>query len=135
MVMGPGAPAQEAKGTAEFTAVLGGRFVRQDFTGDMMGQPFHGVGYTGYDNFKGQFVSTWMDDMSTGVMTSAGAADKDGKSVTLTGLMDEPMTGEKNKKVKQVLKIVDDNTMTFQMYDNAHGKEWVALEIDYTRAK
>lgn len=133
--MGPGGEARESKGTSEMTMVLGGRWLKQDFTGSAMGQPFTGTGYTGYDNFKKQFVSLWMDSMSTSAMVSYGTADKDGKTVTYTTVMDEPMTGERDKKVKTVMRVIDDNKMVFEMWDKAQGKEWKALEITYTRAK
>jgi hypothetical protein len=134
MVMMPGAPAQESAGTAEFTPVLDGRFIRQDFTGNFMGQTFHGIGYTGYDNFRKEYIGSWMDSMGTAMMVSTGTADKDGKTVTYTSTMDDPMTGEKNKKTKQVFRWVDDKTFVWEMYDRAKGKEWKALEITYTRA-
>src|SRR5689334_22239372 len=67
--MQPGAP-MESHGTSQNTWVLGGRWVEERFTGDFMGMPFNGVGYTGYDNIKKQYVGTWMDNMSTSVMVS-----------------------------------------------------------------
>lgn len=135
MVMGPGAEPMESKGTAEITAVLGGRWVRQDFTGEFMGQTFHGVGMSGFDNFRKRYISTWIDDMSTSMMVSYGTASKDGKSITYIGLMDEPITGEKDKKVRSVFRWVDDDTFVYESYDKAKGKEWKAMEITYTRAK
>jgi hypothetical protein len=36
-----------------------------------MGMPFEGLGYTGYDNVKKQYFGTWIDSMSTGIMTSS----------------------------------------------------------------
>ncbi len=101
----------------------------------MMGQAFQGIGYTGYDNMKQQFLSTWMDGGATSVTVAYGTLDKDGKSITFTGTMDDPMTGEKNKKVKQILRWTDDNTMVYEMWDSAKGKDWKAVEITYTRAK
>src|SRR4051812_27745850 len=55
MWMDPAGPAVETKGTAEFTVILDGRYVRQDYKGSMpMGpgqeMPFTGIGLDGYDN-------------------------------------------------------------------------------------
>ena len=135
MMMAPGTEPMESKASAEFTSVMGGRWIRLEFTGEFMGQTFHGLGYNGYDNFRKRFVQTWMDDMSTGTMTSYGTASKDGKSVTYFGLMDEPMTGEKDKKVKSATRWVDDDTFVYESWDHAKGNEWKALEITYTRMK
>lgn len=53
--------------------VLGGRFLKADFhLDDMMGMAFDGISFVGYDNAKGQYVSVWMDNMSTGVIVHKG---------------------------------------------------------------
>ena len=64
---------------------MGGRYLEQRFKGDIMGMPFEGIGYTGYDNVKKQYWGTWMDNMSTGMMTSTGTAPPTGRSWTFNG--------------------------------------------------
>ena len=49
--------------------ILGGRYLEQRYEGTMMGQPFSGIGVTGFDNYKKKFVSTWVDSMGTAIMT------------------------------------------------------------------
>ena len=66
--MAPNTPATESKGTAEIVAILGGRQLREEFSGEMMGMPFSGFGLTGYDKATKKYVSTWSDNMSTGIM-------------------------------------------------------------------
>src|SRR6187549_847720 len=87
--MSPGAPPQESTGTSENKWVLGGRFVQQSHEGNFMGQPFSGVGYTGYDNFKKKYVGTWMDTMGTMIMVSQGSADATGKTLSMTSTIDD----------------------------------------------
>src|SRR5215208_3223606 len=41
--MSPGAPPMKSKGTSVSRLVMGGRWIEQKFTGDMMGQPFEGL--------------------------------------------------------------------------------------------
>jgi hypothetical protein len=54
----------------------------------------------------------------------------------MTGLMDEPMTGEKDKKVRSREVWKDADTILFEMYDNIPGKGEVrVMEITYTRTK
>jgi hypothetical protein len=135
MWMAPGAEPITSTGTAEMTSVLGGRWIMQTYSGDMMGQPFKGLGYIGFDKYKGQYVSTWMDDMSTMTMISYGDPSADGKTVTYTGVCDDIWTDTKNKVYKHIAHNVDDNTMVFEMYDKTpEGTEFKMLEIKYTRA-
>src|ERR1700687_3545968 len=57
MWMKPGDKPQESMGTSETTWVLNKHFVKQDYKGDMNGQPFEGTGYTGFDNVRGEYQS------------------------------------------------------------------------------
>lgn len=54
---GSGSEQTISKRTSEQKVLLGGRFLLQDFTAEMMGQPFTGMGFTGYDNFKTKYVA------------------------------------------------------------------------------
>ena len=75
----PSAAPTESKATCETKWVLGGRFTQDDVTGDMGGMPFHGMGINGYDNIKKEFVSFWIDEMSTSFMITTGQSDASGK--------------------------------------------------------
>ena len=131
---GPTGEPSVSKGTAEYTMALGGRYLQQEVSGDMMSQPMKGVGYTGYDNFRKKYVGFWIDNMGTGMFTMEGTMDKDGTTLTMLGKMDEPMTGEKDKKVKYVTRWVDKDTHVFESYDlTAYGDKKPVLVITYTR--
>ena len=130
--MEPGKPPSESTGTAEMKMVLDGRFLQQEFTGNMMGQPFSGIGIDGYDNLRKRYVTTWIDTMGTGIFQMEGTANADGKTITLKGSHPEPGGGKMTHRA--VWKIVDNNTQTFDMYGAHHGgKEMKVLEITYTR--
>ena len=131
----PGAPAQESKGSSENKWVLGGRWVQENFTGDFMGMPFSGIGYTGYDNIKKQYIGTWMDSMSTSMMASSGTADANGKSYEFSSTMDDPMTG-KSMPVKSKVTVTDDDHHSMEMWSpGPDGKMFKMMEINYTRKK
>ena len=49
----------------------------------MMGQPFTGIGVTGYDNHAKKYLSTWIDSMGTGIFSMEGTASMDGETITL----------------------------------------------------
>jgi len=130
--MEPGKPPTESTGTAEMKMLLDGRFLYQEFTGNMMGQPFSGVGIDAYDNMTKKYVTAWMDTMGTGIFMMEGTASADGKTITLKGSHPEPGGGKMTHRA--VWKIVDNNTQTFDMYGAHHGgKEMKVLEITYSR--
>jgi hypothetical protein len=130
--MEPDKPPMESTGAAEMKMLLDGRFLQQEFTGDMMGQRYSGVGISAYDNLRKRYVTMWIDTMGTGIFTMEGTASADGKSITLKGQHAEPGGGHMTHRA--VWKIVDSNAQTFDMYGtHGHGKEMKMMEITYTR--
>jgi hypothetical protein len=130
-----GATASESTGTSEHVWVLGGRYVQQTFHGSFMGMPFEGIGYTGYDNYRKQFIGVWMDTMGTAMLISTGTADASGKRMTFTGEWDDAMAGKKST-MREVVRIVDNDTHVMEMYmPGPDGKEYRNMEITYTRKK
>ena len=130
--MESGKPPTESTGSAEMKMLLDGRFLYQEFTGQMMGQPFSGIGIDAYDNLRKRYVTAWMDTMGTGIFTMEGTASADGKTITLKGQHAEPGGGHMTHRA--IWRIVDSNTQTFDMYGTHHGgKEMKMMEITYTR--
>jgi hypothetical protein len=132
--MKPGAPPTTSKGKMVNKTVFNGLYQQSSFSGDMMGMPFQGVSTTGYDNHKKVFVSSWIDNMGSGIMHMEGPWDEGSKSMTLTGKMVNPGTGEECS-FRQVMKIVDDKNQVMEMYGpDEEGKEFKVMEIKYTKA-
>ncbi|MEW6668768.1 MAG: DUF1579 domain-containing protein [Thermodesulfobacteriota bacterium] len=132
--MEPDKPAMESAGTSEQKMLLGGRYLRQEFNGDMMGSPFSGIGFTGYDNHTKKYLTTWMDSMSTGIFLFEGTASRDGKTITQEAHYDDPVKGPMTWLC--MTRFVDDNTLEFEMYGTPDGgKEEKMMEITYTRKR
>ena len=131
--MAPDAPPMESKGTAKASWAMKKRFVREEFDGEMMGKPFHGISLIGYDNSKQKYNTVWVDDMSTAIFTTEGTAENDGKIITFEGKMDCPITGEKDRSYRQVLRIINPNKHVLEMYNSPQGTEAKTMEITYTR--
>ena len=132
--MEPGNPPVESAGTSEQKMILGGRFLQQDFTGEMMGGTFNGIGVTGYDNHTKKYVSTWMDTMSTAILLFEGTASADGKTITQEARYDDPIKG--SMKWRSVTKIVNDNGHVFELFGaDKTGNEEKIMDITYTRKK
>ena len=135
MWMNPSRPAQESSGKEENRWVLGNRYVEQHYDGTFMGQPFSGIGYTGYDNITKQYVGTWMDMAGTSIMTSTGEADATGKVMTFTVTSNDPMTG-KPFKVTTKITVADNDHHSMEMWGpDPTGKSYKMMEITYTRKK
>jgi Protein of unknown function (DUF1579) len=133
MQMDPSQPPAVEHSSATLTMVMD-RYCQEVTTGQMMGQPFSGMGLTGYDNVLGKYVSTWVDNMGTGIMTSTGTADASGKVITWTSMMSDPVTGKQTKE-RMVTTIKDDDHHTLEMYGKPPGgkKEMKMMTIEYTR--
>jgi hypothetical protein len=125
-----GAPTR-SKGTAQSKWILNGRYVQEEFTGEFMGKPFHGVSLMGYDNMKQKYTSVWVDDVSTIMYVSEGTGNA--KVITLEGKMDCPMTGQKDMMMRQVFRILSPNQHIFEMHDVSKGENSKTMEITYTR--
>ena len=127
------APWNTSEGTTDRKWILGDRFIEETVKGDMDGKMFEGLGLLGYDNGLKCYVSMWVDSMSTGLMTSKGQCDASGKVFTFSGDMYDPMV-QKNKTVKSILRIINNEKHVFEMFDKDDtGKEFKSMSIIYTR--
>ncbi len=134
--MSPEGKPQESKGTNENRWILGGRFVQADHKGTVMGKPFEGVGISGYDNVRGEYTSLWLDNMNTGTMMATGQYDAATGSIVEQGTYSCPMTNEKSKPYRGVVKVVDANHYTYTSYmKDDKGNEFKSMEISYERAQ
>ena len=132
--MMPGMDPTTSQGVAVNKSIMGGRYIEQRFTGNFMGMPFEGIGYTGYDNIKKQYFGTWMDNMSTAMMMSTGSVGTDG-TMTFKGSMPDPMTG-KDAPFEEKIKVVDADHTIFEMWaPGPDGKMFKTMEIEYARKK
>jgi len=136
MVMQPGAPPTRSKGKEKAALIMGGRYLHGDYTGDMMGTPFHGAGLTGYDTYKKKYFSAWIDDMSTGIIMGEGTASADGKVITMKGEFDDPMAGAR-MKYRWVTTFVSDDQYTFDWFqsDKDGKNEFRMMHNTYSRVK
>ena len=129
--MDPSAPPEISPGTAKANLVFGGRFLEEEFHGQMMGQQFIGKTLMGYDNAKQTFNSVWMSDNQTSMFISEGKADGANKVITLEGKANCAGTGRRDVPMKTVLRILSPDKHTFEMFDGTSNAK--TMEITYTR--
>ena len=125
----PGGSPQVSQGTAKASWTLNGRFLEQEFRGEMMGKPFRGLSLIGYDNTKQTYNTVWVSDMQTSMFVSEGKGDSANKVITLEGKANCPATGRKDVLMKTVFRVITPDKHLFEMYDGNNK----TMEITYTR--
>ena len=93
---------------------------------------FNGIDVTGYDNGKKVYVSSWIDNMGTGLMYMEGTYDDMSKKIVYTGKMYDPMSG-KDIVQKQTIKTIDDNNVLMEMYNVVDGKDVKSMEMNMVK--
>jgi len=142
MWMDPKGEPTESKGTAMRKAVMDGRYVTGDYSGNfkmpgadgkMKEMKFQGMSMDGYDNVKQKFISGWVDNMGTGIYITEGTYDASTKTITYTGEW-EMMPGMKSK-VRELVKLTDKDHMSMEMFEDRGQGDVKTMEINYTRGK
>jgi hypothetical protein len=132
MWMDPTKPPTESKGTATSKMIMGGRYLEEKVTGEFGGMKFEGQSVTGYDNVQKKYLSSWIDNMGTGITNQSGSYDADKKTFTYEGEVIDPLTGKKTK-MKTTQKLVDKDKYEVDMFRVEGGKEMKEMHLDYAR--
>jgi hypothetical protein len=135
MWMYPGAEPMVSDNTSTVTSLMDGRFTRVEVKGEIPGMgPYHGIGVYGYDNVSKKFVSSWIDNHSTGIMQGEGELSKDEKVLSWKYNHSCPITG-KPTVMKEVETIISDKERKLEMWgaDPKSGKEFKMMQIEMTR--
>lgn len=129
----PDEPPMEANGVMVNEMTLGGRFLKQSYTSEIMGQDFEGHSLWGYSNNDECYKSIWIDNMTTDLTFSTGYCSEDHKTFTMMGSQTNPMFGNR-EQYEDVCKIDDDNHHSFIRYMILEdGSKVKSMEIVYTR--
>jgi hypothetical protein len=136
----PKDPPMESSGTSVTKSIMEGRYFVSEHTGKMqmpgadgklMDTEFKGMSTDGYDNAKKKFVSSWVDNMGTGIMASEGTYDAATKTLTYKSEY-EPMPGMKIK-MRQTVALTDNDHHKMEFYEDRGGQEVKSMEITYVR--
>ncbi len=135
--MGPGEP-MISTGTMVNEWDLGGRFLKQTYTGDPSPGPFgsfEGRGYWGFNKTRKQYEGLWIDTATTQMQTDVGQVDPTGKVWTMTGQIICDQTHQPYAK-RSVIALKDNDHHSMEMFSKGpDGKEEKNMEIQYTRVK
>ena len=133
--MMPGAEPMTSDCTSTVSAMMDGRYNKVEHAGEMPGMgPYSGFGINGFDNASGKFVSTWLDNHSTGIMSGTGELSADGKTITVNFNYTCLLT-KKPAVMRQVETTTGPNAKTFELFGNEpkSGKEFLMMRIELTR--
>ncbi len=128
--MDPAGSPEVSQGTAKAHWLFNGRFLEEEFHGEMMGKPFTGRTLMGFDNTKQTFNSIWISDNQTSMFVSEGKGDA--KAITLEGKASCAATGRKDVPMKTVLRLLGPDKHVLEMFDGTQGNA-KTMEITYTR--
>ncbi len=133
--MDPSAPPTKAKATNVVTMTMDGLYQMGEFSCTMMGMAMKGKSTVGYDNAKKMFVSTWIDNMGSGIVKMTGTYDEKTKTVSMKGTQTDPMTG-KDTEIREEILYHDEKSYTMTMYGvNMDGKEMKFMEGTFKKVK
>lgn len=129
MWMEPGADPVESTGTMTGEWLYGGRYMKTQHTGSIMGQPFEGTGIEGYDNVREVFTSFWFDNMSTGAMNFEGHCEDDAcNTLVYEGSSADPMTGEMVDQ-RMVFRVTGPDSFMFESFMDTPEGEVKMMEM------
>lgn len=134
MWMEAGAQPMTSEVTSTLTPIMDGRYLKVEYSGDMGGMPFQGMGINAFDNVSQKFQSTWIDSMSTGIMFGTGERSSDGTQLTWEFTYNCPIQ-KKPVTMRQVETHNGANKMKLEMFgpDMKTGKEYKMMEIAMER--
>jgi len=117
---------------------LGGRYLKQTYTGDPSDGPFPeflGRGYWGYNTIQNKYEGFWIDSASTAMATESGQTDDNGKTWTMTGDQPNPCGGPATMPKRTVITLTDNDNHTMESFlADDKGNEFKTMSITYTRA-
>ena len=124
----------DSKGTSVMTMV-GDFWIAEEFTATLMGAPFKGRGFTGYDPNKKKWVGTWIDSMTTYLTVMEGTAEGPNKIVYNFEAPSQanPATLTKHRLVCEAK---DNDHFSLSFFETGtDGKEKENMQIQYARRK
>ena len=131
----PDGEAITATHASKMRMALGKRYLIEDLVGDLWGEEFRGIGITAFDNVEEQYITVWMDNLSTGILVLRGQYDLGEDAVIMTGEYTDPVTREK-KSLRSVERVTAEGTRVYEHWEvQGDGTELKVMELTYRRKR
>jgi hypothetical protein len=120
-------------GKAKISWILGNRFVKEEFEGEMSGISFQGIGMMGYDNGARRFTNLWIDSLSTAMVHAKGRYFAEENRFEFNGTVYDPLVS-KERNVRTTIEIISPKEYIVSTFEpNPKGTEMKTLEIRYEK--
>jgi hypothetical protein len=128
-------PVPKTAGTEKISSSLGGRFLHEQGTGEMMGMPMESFKVWGYNNGSHKYEATWTWTMSTSLLHMTGESKDGGKTIDWQAWFEG--AGGKREEFKCQHAFTDDDHFTVKMYGGKmpDGTPGPTMTSVYTRKK
>lgn len=126
------------KGTAKIGWLFKGRWLKMELNvPGFMGRTLEAFVVMGYDKVKKAHVAMYCDSLSPSLATMTGpVVDPTKKTQVMYGTHDEYLTGELDKPIKYVTRLINKDKWIFEVWDLGIGEAGKAVVIEtFTRNK
>jgi hypothetical protein len=133
--VGPaGAGMPPFSGTAKISVVLGGRFLLEESTDEVMGSKVEGLRLYGYNNSTRQYEMARIYTMSTAITMMTGTSTDGGKTIHFDGATNASAKGAAPLHAEFRVVSEDEFEVTLSTIDD-NGKDAPFQSTEYTRKK
>jgi hypothetical protein len=122
----PGVPAEPTP-ARETVEALGGFWTQSTFECEFMGMPYVGSGCFGYDEAKGKYVGTWIDNMSSMLAVMEGELAADGKTLVMRWRAPD-WDGQMTDHRSETVHTANSSVSTFYMGEG-QGEKTMVIEM------
>jgi hypothetical protein len=121
-------------GTASFSPILDGRFIREDTFTDAYGKHSE-VHLFGYDHLRNEYQAVWMDSTSRRMQMMTGTSADEGKTISYSGWIGVGDTDGAHPLEITIHQVDEDHFTITITSTGLEGKEVPIEETAYTRKK
>ena len=119
---------------ADYRWALGGRFLVGSYDGYVDGGLFQAREILGYDSFRGEYRSIWVDNNTTAFTMATGAYDARTRTLTFKGVQDNVDKNIRDEPFTFVYRFIDDDHFRIEIWrPNPAGKLVKGTTVNATR--
>ncbi len=119
---------------ADYRWALGGRFLVGRYDGYVNGDLFQAREILGYDSFRGEYRSVWVDNNTTAFTLATGEYDARTRTLTFKGVQDNVEKNIRDEPFRFVYRFIDDNHFRIEIWrPDAAGKMVKGTTVNATR--